>query len=118
MKSPEKVIIINRGLPDFIAKQLVFFGSIVGVVGIGIWLESALLQYFGAAMWIIVMCVKAYRLGQNDPRSMTLDEAAAEIKKLQQIEQKRVETWKWQLSALQPADTSKIKDKKPPLPKR
>lgn len=83
MKSPEKVIIINHGLPEFIAKQLVFFGLIVGVIGIGIWLESSVLQYVGAALWIIAICIKAYQLGQNDPRSMTLDEAAAQIEQWQ-----------------------------------
>jgi len=59
--------------------DVVTFGSLIGVVGVGIWLDSWLLQLIGAIFWIIGL---VSRFMDTTKSRFTIEEAREEIERL------------------------------------
>lgn len=53
-----KVVYSRETFIESVAKDIVTFGMLLLVVGIGIWLDSWVLQIVGAVFWIIGITIK------------------------------------------------------------
>lgn len=77
----EKIILIREGWRESLIKDIGTFSTFAGLIGFGVILESAAMQWTGAAMgWVSIFTWAARTWNDN---RVTLDEAA-----------KRIEEWR------------------------
>lgn len=61
--SRPKLIIIKEGIVGSIVTDLVSAGTLLGLIGIGMWLDSAALQWFGGALAMLHILGRASHIG-------------------------------------------------------
>lgn len=79
-KSPEVIVIHESVLASYL-KDIGSVGSLTAAVGLGIWLDSAALQWVAGLLWIVMILLASFK-STNDKR-MTLADAR---KRLDEIE--------------------------------
>ncbi len=73
----DKIIVIKEPLFQSIARDTYSFTTLLAMVGIGIWLNSGVLQFIGGVTFIWFSYVKAINL--RGKFSCTIDEARAKL---------------------------------------
>jgi len=81
MSKPE-IIILNETLGKSIAKNAASFCTIVAIIGVGVVLDSAAMQWLGALIWMLWLLAKASMRGNT----LTIEEAR---RRLDEIERER-----------------------------
>jgi len=80
----DKVIVIQESLVESVLRDILTNVMLIAVVGLGVFLESAALQWIAGVMWIITVLALVSRMMGNN-RRMTTAEA---IEYLQERETK------------------------------
>lgn len=76
-----QVIVLKEPLGLSIVRDLVSTACLIGAVGLGVWIDSAALQWVAGIVWLLWLPVKAMALLGNS--KMTIEQAR---KKLDEIE--------------------------------
>lgn len=81
MSEMPKILILKETMMASIIKDAVSFGTLIGTVGVGIWLDSSALQWIAGLAWILWLTGKAF--GTNSRNTFTIQQAR---KRLDEIE--------------------------------
>ena len=81
MSKPE-IIIIGEPLRKSLAKNAASFCTIVGIIGVGVILDSAPMQWLGAVIWMLWLIAKVSMRG----KTLSIEEAR---RRLDEIERER-----------------------------
>jgi len=69
--SEKQIIVIRESLAKSLARDLFTVSSLTAMVGIGVVLESAAMQWIGAACWLLM----AFARGSGRAKPMTAEQA-------------------------------------------
>jgi hypothetical protein len=81
MTKQTEIIVVHESVLASYLKDLASVGSLMAAVGLGIWLDSAALQWVAGLLWIVMILLASFK-STNDKR-MTLADAR---KRLDEIE--------------------------------
>ena len=79
----KEVIFLHESVGASFVKDVVSVGTLMGAIGVGIYLDSTVLQFVAAVMWLLVIFAKGFREMKNHTFSIEelrarLDEVEAE----------------------------------------
>jgi predicted MFS family arabinose efflux permease len=79
----KEVIFLHESVGASFVKDVVSVGMLIGAVGVGIYLDSTVLQFVAAVMWLLVIFANGFREMKNHTFSIEelrarLDEVEAE----------------------------------------
>ena len=82
--SERQVILIRETLAESIVSNAITFGTVAGLIGLGVWLESGAMQWFGALM--AMFSIFARTTGRVRAATMSTSEARAFIDRIERGE--------------------------------
>lgn len=65
MSKPAEVIMVYEGAWDAIVNNLSTFVTVVGIIGVGVWLESPAMQWAGFIIAALIIGGRAARFGEK-----------------------------------------------------
>lgn len=80
MQTPE-IIIISKRFPDFLIRVAANVASVIAIIGVGVYLQSAAMQWAGFAMLALLLILKA--LVAPKLRTLTIAQARARLDEIE-----------------------------------
>lgn len=73
------IIILHETLWQSVVRDTYTFGALAAVVGLGVYLESAALQWIGGIIWMMWLLSRAARLAGDKSSRLTVEEARRKL---------------------------------------